>query len=66
MSEKIKGLAKDMLKFRAQNNMSQKELAKRCKLTHQTICNVENGVQNPTQLTEAKIRLVIDGGFKND
>ena len=62
MSEKLKGLAKDMLKFRAQNNMSQKELAKRCKLTQQTICNVENGVQNPTQLTEAKIRLVIDGG----
>lgn len=54
-------LADDMIVYRAQNRINQTELAKRCGVSTQTICNVENGVQNPSKLTEAKIRLVIGG-----
>ena len=52
-------LASDMLKYRAVNNISQRELARRCNVTVQTILNIEKGKQNPSMLTETKIRLVI-------
>ena len=48
-----------MLNYRAEHNISQHELAKMCKLSVQTICNVENGVQSPSRLTERKILNVI-------
>lgn len=53
------GLREDMIRFRAENNMSQKDFAKLCKLTVQTIHYVEKGLQNPTDLTRAKIELAM-------
>lgn len=59
-------LSEAILSYRARHNISQKEMARRCNVTTQTICNVENGIQNPSKITEAKIRLIIEGGKKND
>lgn len=53
-------LISDMVRYRAKKNYSQKELAKACGLSLQTINSVENGIQTPSKLTEQKIRLVID------
>ena len=52
-------LSKDMLNYRAKNNITQKERARRANLTIQTVCHVERGIQTPSKLTEAKLRLVI-------
>ena len=54
-------LGQEILMYRAKNNISQQEMAKRCKVTRQTIINIENGIQEPSKLTEAKIRLVLYG-----
>lgn len=61
----MRDISKDMLNYRARENISQRELAARCKVTLQTINSVENGLQTPSKLTETKIRLVI-GGSEND
>ena len=55
-------LSNDILMYRAKNNISQQEMANRCRVTKQTIFNIEHGLQDPTKLTEAKVRLVIEGG----
>lgn len=55
-----KELQAKMLSYRARNNISQGELARRCGLTLMTINSIENGRQSPSKLTEAKIRLVVD------
>lgn len=52
-------IQEDMLKYRARERISQKELAQRCGVTVQTINSVENGLQEPSKLTRAKIYLVI-------
>jgi DNA-binding XRE family transcriptional regulator len=53
-------LANAMVVFRAKNRLSQKELAEQCGVSLQTINSIENDVQTPSKVTEAKIRLVID------
>lgn len=58
-------LKQDMVRYRAKERISQSELAKRCGLSLQTINSVENENQKPSDLTEAKIRLVI-GDEKSD
>ena len=50
-----------MLEYRVKNDISQSELAKKCNLSLQSICSIENGKQKPHKKTEAKIRLVIGG-----
>ena len=55
-------LQERMLDYRARERISQTELANRCGLSLQTICNVENGVQSPSKVSEKKIRLVLEGG----
>lgn len=54
-----KELSKKMVDYRAEQNISQVELAKKCKLTQQTICNVENQKQRPSKITLQKILKVI-------
>ena len=49
-----------ILNYRAKYNLSQLEMAKLCTLTVQTICNIENGVQNPSKLTKQKILRIIE------
>jgi DNA-binding XRE family transcriptional regulator len=54
-------LRQKMLDYRARHNISQYKLAELCKLTPQTVCNVENGIQEPSKLTKQKILNVIEG-----
>lgn len=55
----MKELPERMLDYRAKNNMSQRELAEKVKVTIQTINSVERGLQEPSRLTRKKIELVI-------
>lgn len=48
-----------MLAYRAKHDLSQEKLGKLCGLSLQTINSVENGLQNPSKLTEQKILLVV-------
>ena len=52
-------LQERMIKYRAKEGIGQREMARRCNLAVQTVNSVENGLQKPTKLTEAKIYLVI-------
>ncbi len=52
-------LGERMVRYRAQNDLSQAELAERCNLSLQTINSVENGLQSASKLTIAKIEIVI-------
>ena len=54
-------LSEQMIRYRAKERISQKELAARCGVSLQTINSIENGIQDPSKVTEAKIRLVIEG-----
>jgi DNA-binding XRE family transcriptional regulator len=54
-----------MLDYRARHNLSQAKFAQMCHLTMQTICNIENGVQSPSRLTERKILNVIKNEKEN-
>ena len=53
-------LGRKMLNYRAKHGLSQLKMAQLCNVTPQTICNVENGVQNPSKLTRQKILNVIE------
>lgn len=48
-----------MVEYRAKERISQTELARRCRVSAQTINSVENGVQEPSRRTVAQIELVI-------
>ena len=52
-------LADKILAYRATENISLKEMARRCNVTLQTIRNIETGVQDPSRVTRKKILLVI-------
>lgn len=53
-------LAEAIVNYRARERLSQRELAERCGVSLQTICNIETGQQTPSRLTVAKIMLVIN------
>lgn len=53
-------LANKMVMYRAKHNISMEKLAQLCGVSLQTINSVEKGTQNPSRLTEQKIRLVVD------
>jgi DNA-binding XRE family transcriptional regulator len=53
-------LIEKMLDYRAKHNISQVRFAELCKVSPQTICNVENGVQAPSKLTKRKILNLIE------
>ena len=55
------GLPRQILEYRAKNNISQREMARRCHLTMQTICDIETGRRkNANQLTIVKIQSVLN------
>ena len=58
-------LKEEMLNFRAKNNLSQRKAADRAQITNQTWYAVENGYQNPSKMTEMKIRRVLAGEIVN-
>lgn len=53
-------LAKKMIEYRARENISAKELARRCKISVQTVYYLENELQTPTRFTRQKIMNVIE------
>ena len=53
-------LSEDMIQYRARHNLSQAKFGELCGVSVMTINFVERGLQNPTKLTEAKIRIVLD------
>lgn len=55
-------LSQEILKYRAVHNISQQEMANRCKVTKQTIFNIEHELQDPTELTQMKIKMVLQEG----
>ena len=55
-------LSEEILRYRAIHNISQEEMANRCHVTKQTIFNIEHEIQDPTTLTQTKIRLVLNEG----
>lgn len=48
-----------MIEYRAKERINQTEFAKRTGLSTQTINAIENGRQDPSKVTTAKIELVI-------
>lgn len=54
-----KELSRKIIEYRAKHSLSQGEFAKLCKISTQTACNVENGVQVPSKLTLQKILNII-------
>ena len=52
-------LQERMIEYRAKERISQQELADRCGVSKQTIYSIENGMQEPSKVTHAKIELVI-------
>ena len=59
MAENSKDIQKRILEYRAKENISLKEMAKRCNVSLQTICYIENGTQTPGKLTTQKVLNVI-------
>ena len=59
-------LAERMLDYRAKENISQKELARRVGVTLQTVNSIETRQQTPSRLTVAKIELIIGKDEKNN
>ena len=59
------GIREQMVRYRAEHDIGQRELARLCGLSTTTINSVENGLQEPTELTKMKIKLVIEGGKDN-
>ena len=55
-----------MIEYRARERISQVELANRAGVTVQTINSVENGKQDPSKITIAKIELVIGKGEESN
>lgn len=48
-----------MVEYRAKHGISQKVLAEKCGVSLQTINSVEQGIQKPSRVTEAKIMMII-------
>lgn len=52
-------IAERMIEYRAKERINQQELADRCGVSKQTIYSIENGLQDPSKVTIAKIELVV-------
>lgn len=52
-------LGKRLIRFRAENNLSQQKLANMCKISKQTLFMIEKYEINISPLTREKIELVI-------
>lgn len=59
-------LSDEMVRYRARHKLSQGDFAKLCGLNVMTVNHVERGLQDPTPVTEAKIRLVLDEERQED
>ena len=57
----LENLPDKMLQYRAEHDVTIKEMAKLCNVSTQTVYSVEHGLQTPGRLTFAKFKLVIEG-----
>lgn len=55
----MNSISTDMIMYRAKHRLSQTDCANKAGITLQTWNQVECGRQNPSRVTEAKIRLII-------
>lgn len=53
-------LAEKMIRYRAKHRLSQRDFAKLCGLSSQTINNVETGIADPSKITVLKIQLAME------
>lgn len=58
-------LQERMKVYRAKNRCTQRELAKLCGVSAQTIWSVEKGDQEPSEITRIKIELVVGRDGEN-
>ncbi|MBR5314260.1 MAG: helix-turn-helix transcriptional regulator [Clostridia bacterium] len=64
MAKTPEDMPRKILEYRARHNIGQREMARRCRLTTQTISSLENGTRkNITALTMLKIQNVLDGTY---
>lgn len=61
MGKELDALRAKILNYRAKHDISQIKFAELCKVTPQTICNIENGIQEPSKLTKQKIINIVEG-----
>ena len=59
-------LQEQMARYRAARSMGQAQAAESAGISVQTWCNVERGQQKPSRLTEAKIKLLLEKGGKDE
>ncbi len=59
-------LGEQIIRYRAQHNLTMREMAERVGVSLQTIMMIEHGMQNPSRLTEEKIKLVLEGESNGD
>lgn len=52
-------LQERMVEYRAKNRLTQTQLADKCGISYQTLNSIEQGRQEPSKVTRAKIELVI-------
>ena len=52
-------LQERMIEYRAKERITQGQLADRCGVSYQTLNSIEQGKQEPSKVTKAKIELVI-------
>ena len=57
--KELNELSRKIIAYRAKYGLSQLEFAKKCKISQQTACNIENCVQRPGKMTLQKILNVI-------
>ena len=55
----MRSIGDRMIEYRARERINQQEMADRCGVSKQTVYSIENGIQEPSKITTAKIELVI-------
>ena len=53
-------LKERIIRFRAKNRITQREMAEKCGISSQTLCSIETGQQTPGKITRTKIELVLE------
>ena len=53
-------LSEKIIQYRIAKNLTQLALAKKCNITQQTLCGIENETQHPSKTTLYKILNVIE------
>lgn len=53
-------LKDQIIRYRAEHDLTMREMAERVGVSLQTIMMIEHGTQTPSRLTEEKIKLVLE------